>query len=48
MVGSRDGLIDQSKLFSTRLKKLGKQIGLKIYKGLPHAFMNFDFPISGL
>ncbi len=45
-VGSKDALVDQSKYFTVRLRKLGKDVRLKVYEGLPHAFMNFDVPLG--
>ena len=43
----RDPLCDDSVRFLQKMIGLKKQIHMKLYKGLPHGFMNYDY-VGGL
>lgn len=45
--GGRDPLSDDSLRFMDKLLKLDKPIKMKLYKSLPHGFMNYDY-VGGL
>jgi len=41
LIGSKDGFLDQVKMFEEKGKELGVRVELEIYEGQPHAFFNF-------
>lgn len=43
----RDPLSDDSVKFLQKMVRLGKDITMKLYKGLPHGFMSYDY-VGGL
>jgi acetyl esterase/lipase len=45
--GGRDPLSDDSLRFVEKFIKNQKQIKMKLYKSLPHGFMNYDY-VGGL
>mmetsp|Transcript_31274 Transcript_31274/g.28435 ORF Transcript_31274/g.28435 Transcript_31274/m.28435 type:complete len:153 (+) Transcript_31274:1222-1680(+) len=46
VVGTRDPLHDECWRFADRMRELGKDMSMIVYKELPHAFLSFDVPMG--
>lgn len=44
MVGTEDPLHDDCYRLLAKLKNVGNDCKMTVYKGLPHGFMNYDVP----